>query len=115
MTEPTPTQKPIAPATETGKTLPSPLRCLVGALIAGGLAIALYFLTSSIAQAFAAKPIQSDNVLVWKITIAVRTLVVGISTLGTGVFGFISVGLVGLAIQILVQRPNNQLPPPSDT
>jgi hypothetical protein len=38
------------------------------------------------------------------IAIAVRTLVVGISTLATAVFSLVAVGLVALAIQLTVQR-----------
>jgi hypothetical protein len=90
--------------TETANTTPTPLRCLTGSLISGGLAIALYSLTSAIAQTFAAKPIHSDNPAVINIASAVRTLVVGITALGTGIFGLVALGLVGLAIQILIRQ-----------
>ncbi|MBV9387837.1 MAG: DUF3082 domain-containing protein [Chroococcidiopsidaceae cyanobacterium CP_BM_ER_R8_30] len=86
------------------ETLPGPWRCLSGALIAGGIATALYFLTASIAQTFAAKPVHSTNPAVVNIASAVRTLVVGMSALGTGIFGLVAFGLVALAIQIFVQR-----------
>lgn len=115
MVKPTPTQNETTPSTDDSKPLPGALRCLMGAAISTAVAIALYFLTSSIAQAFAAKPIQSDNQLVIQITIAVRTLVVGISTLGMGIFGLIALGLLGLAVQVSLQRLKNQMPPPSDT
>jgi len=88
----------------TSQTQPTPLRCLTGALISGSLAIALYWLTASIAQTFAAKPIHSDNQAVISIASAVRTLVVGMVALGTGIFGLVALGLVGLAIQILIQQ-----------
>lgn len=91
------------PAHTTTQT-PTPLRCLTGSLISGGLAIALYSLTSAIAQSFAAKPIHSDNPAVINIASAVRTLVVGMTALGTGIFGLVALGLVGLAIQILLQQ-----------
>ncbi|PPS44140.1 DUF3082 domain-containing protein [Chroococcidiopsis sp. TS-821] len=90
--------------TETTNTTPTPLRCLTGSLISGGLAIALYSLTSAIAQTFATKPIHSDNPAVINIASAVRTLVVGITALGTGIFGLVALGLIGLAIQILIQQ-----------
>ncbi|MUL37235.1 DUF3082 domain-containing protein [Gloeocapsopsis dulcis] len=83
---------------------PTPLRCFTGSLISGGLAIALYSLTAAIAQTFAAKPIHSDNPAVINIASAVRTLVVGITALGTGIFGLVALGLIGLAIQILIQQ-----------
>ena len=96
------------------KTLPTPLRCLTGASIAGGLAIALYSLTSSIAQSFAAKPLHSDNALVLRISAAVRTLVVGVSTLATGVFGLVAIGLVALAMQVFIQQLTQKTPPDVD-
>ncbi|MDY6781410.1 MAG: DUF3082 domain-containing protein [Cyanobacteriota bacterium] len=74
-------------------------RCLLGALISAALAIAMYSLTASIAQTFAAKPPTTSSELALRISIAVRTLVVGVTALGTGVFGFVSVGLVALGIQ----------------
>jgi len=92
--------KPTSATTQT----PTPLRCLTGSLISGGLAIALYSLTSAIAQTFAAKPIHSDNPAVINIASAVRTLVVGMTALGTGIFGLVALGLIGLAIQILIQQ-----------
>jgi hypothetical protein len=67
------------------------------------MAIALYSLTKSIYQTFATKPIHSHNPAVVNIASAVRTLVVGISALGTGIFTLVAIGLVALAVQILVQ------------
>lgn len=83
---------------------PGILACLGGALIAGGLAFALYLLTNAIAVAFASKPLHTDNITAQNISTAVRTLVVGVSTLGTAIFGITALGLVGLASQTLVQR-----------
>lgn len=114
MTNPTPTQNPDGQPSEAAQTLPTPLRCLTGALIAGGMAIALYSLTASIAQTFAAKPIHSDNPAVVNIAGAVRTLVVGMSAMGTGIFGLVALGLVALAVQISVQRITKRSAPPSD-
>ena len=64
----------------------------------------MYFLTAAIAQTFATKPIHSDNLAVVNIASAVRTLVVGMSALGTGIFGLVAVGLVALAMQILLTK-----------
>lgn len=100
MTEPTSTPNPVG----TPETSMSPLRCLSGALISGGIGSTLYFLTLSIARTFASKPIHSDNVTVVNITVAVRTLVVGMSALGTGIFGLVALGLVALAIQLIIQQ-----------
>lgn len=66
----------------------TPLRCFVGAVISGGLAIALYSLTVSIARSFAAQPLPTGSVATANIAVAVRTLVVGGSTLGTAILPF---------------------------
>ncbi|MBD2439592.1 DUF3082 domain-containing protein [Nostoc sp. FACHB-110] len=82
----------------------SPLRCITGAIISSSLAYALYSLMMAIATSFASKPVHSNNELVIKITSAVRTLVVGIVALGSGIFGIVALGLVALAVQLLVQQ-----------
>ncbi|HYW20617.1 MAG TPA: DUF3082 domain-containing protein [Nodularia sp. (in: cyanobacteria)] len=83
---------------------PTPLRCITGAVFAGGLGYAMYLLMISIATTFAAKPIHSDNPMVMNIGSAVRTLVVGVVALGTGIFGIVAIGLLALAIQLVVQQ-----------
>jgi hypothetical protein len=81
----------------------TPLRCFLGGSISASLALGLYYLTNAIATSFASKPVVSDNQIVVKISIAVRTLVVGVATLGTGVFSFVALGLFALGIQLLIQ------------
>jgi hypothetical protein len=72
--------------------------------MSGTLTILLYRMTSAIALAFARQTIHSSNTIVQRITIAVRTLVIGMSALGTGIFGLVTLGLIGLGLQILLQR-----------
>jgi high-affinity Fe2+/Pb2+ permease len=96
-------------------TLPGPLRCLLGALVAGVIAYALYNMTASIAHSFATKPVHSSSYIVQRITAAVRTLVVGMSAMGTGIFGLASAGLFGLGIQVLIQRLRGQSFPPANS
>lgn len=81
----------------------TPLRCLIGAILAGGLSYLLYLMTSAIALSFATHKIQSTSLVVQRVSAAVRTLVVGMSTLGTGVFGLAAIGLFALAIQLVIQ------------
>lgn len=100
---PTPTEKSEASLTETEAQKPTPVRCLVGSLISGSFAFGLYSLTYSIAQSFAAKPIISQNQVVMRIASAVRTLVVGMAALGTGIFTLVAIGLILLAIQLSIQ------------
>lgn len=114
MTDKTPTPNQEVIPTVIVKQ-PNPVQCLIASLISGSCAIALYFLTSSIAQAFANKPLPSSNVTAFNIAVAVRTLVVGLSTLATTIFGIVAVGLVALAIQIIIQQLKNKSTPPSNT
>lgn len=83
---------------------PTPANCLMGATISGALGYALYTLTTSIIQTFANKPLTSSNPLVLRIGSLVRTLVMGVASLGTFVFFFVTFGLLLLAIQLLLQK-----------
>lgn len=82
----------------------SPLRSIIGAVISGGMAFAMYSLMIAIATNFATKPVHSLNPLVIKITSAVRTLVVGVVALGSGIFGIVAIGLLALTLQLLIQQ-----------
>lgn len=91
-------------------TSPSPLRSLTGALMAAAIGLLLYRLTSSIMQSFAAHPTVSHNTIVVNLSAAIRTLVVGLATMATGIFAFVTLGLVALAIQVGVQSLRNPKP-----
>ncbi len=86
------------------RSVPSPLNCLTGALIAGTMSIACYTMMSKIATSFATNPMIQKTTMANNIAAALRTLVVGSTALGTAVCGIISVGLVGLAIQVLFTK-----------
>lgn len=93
-----------------------PLKCLLGALIASAFAYGLYRLTSAIALSFAEHPLESSNSTAITISVAVRTLVVGLCSLGTGIFGIASLGLGALAIQLVIQRLwQPKAPPPNSS
>ncbi|MEO0013755.1 MAG: hypothetical protein RLZZ535_2144 [Cyanobacteriota bacterium] len=81
----------------------TPLRCFLSSVIAGALAFASYSLFSSIVQTYATKAVTSNNPLVINITSAVRTLVMGVMALATGVFAMVTIGLFLLGIQLMVQ------------
>ena len=89
---------------EQTENQPTPLRCFAGATISGGLGFALYKLMISIATTFANKPVTSDNPMVVSLSSAVRTLVVGVVALGTGIFGIVGIGLLALGIQLLIKQ-----------
>ena len=99
----------LRPQTDTKiEAAASPLRCLIGAVISGGMGYALYSLMIAIATNFATKPVHSINPLVIKISSAVRTLVVGVIALGSGIFGIVAIGLLALGVQLLVQELSKQ-------
>lgn len=98
------TQSAQSSGQATSQVPPTPLRCFTGALIAGGLAFALYRLTQSVVATFADKPLPSGNYIATNIAVAVRTLVMGMMALGTGIFGIAALGLVALGIQLVVQQ-----------
>jgi hypothetical protein len=114
MTTPAPIPDQNSHSTKIKQRQPSVFDSLSGAVISGVIAIGLYFLTSSIAQSFASKPLASANPVAINISVAVRTLVVGMSTLATTIFGVTAVGLVCVAIAVAVKQLTNRTNPPSD-
>ncbi|MDJ1176132.1 DUF3082 domain-containing protein [Roseofilum capinflatum] len=82
----------------------TPVRCFTGALMSGAIAYFLYFLSLSIIQTFAEKPLATKNAIALNIGAAVRTLVMGMGLLATGVFALTTVGLVALAIQLALRK-----------
>lgn len=92
----------------------SPLRSLTGAGIAAVLAALLYKLTFSVAATFAAHPTITHSTIVANLGAAVRTLVIGGLTLATGIFAIAALGLIGLALQLVLQgRRTTESPPKS--
>lgn len=103
---------PSEPKRLNQSSQPTPARCFTSSLVAGGLSFLLYRLTTSIAQTLAASPIQSHNPTAVNISSAVRTLVIGLSALATGIFGIVALGLLALGIQLLWQRSRSAEQPP---
>lgn len=101
------TPEPSAPITSQKKEV-TPLSCFFASIIAGGIATMIYFLMSGIVETYANKPVLSSSVLAIKIATAVRTLVIGIAALGTGVFGIVAVGLFLLGIQVTIKSITGQ-------
>lgn len=102
-----------AEATDSTNPPLTPQRCVIGAVIAGIMAFGMYRMSHAIALSFAAHKIQSDNFIVQRISAAVRTLVIGMTTLGMGVSGIAALGLFALSIQLIIQRNNQPTLPPS--
>ena len=91
-------------STPPQSSLPSPLSCVTGALLAGIMSIGMYTMTIKIATTFATNPMVQKTTMASNIAAALRTLVVGSTALGTGIFGLVAIGLVGLAIQVATEK-----------
>jgi len=89
---------------------PTVVKCWTGSLMGAVIAYGCYQMTVAIATTYAAKPLLSHSVTTLNIAVAVRTLVVGICALGTGVFGLSALGLFALGIQILWRRASSHPP-----
>lgn len=95
--------QPSLPPTDGADKPLTPLRSLTGAAIAGGMATLLYRLTTSVVQSLMTHPTVSHSTIVMNLSAAVRTLVIGGMTMGTGIFGLVTVGLVALSIKLALQ------------
>lgn len=82
---------------------PTVFRCVSGAAISALFAFGLYLLTTSIHNTLDATPIVSDNYLTVRISTLVRSLVIGMGALGTITFSVTTLGLIGLALQLLIK------------
>ena len=105
MSQEKPELSSMSPKQEDSKTRVTPLRCLIGSSLSGSLAFGLYTLTSAIAHSFATNPIVSKKEIVLRISSLVRTLVLGVASLGTFIFAFVAVGLILLAVQTMMEKP----------
>lgn len=91
-------------STDRGEVPPTPRRCFRGALLAGGLSFAMYGLNQAIIHALEGVPLPTKSVAAANIAVAVRTLVIGSSTLATAIFVIATLGLFALGIQLLIQQ-----------
>lgn len=82
----------------------TPLRCFIASCISGAIAFFAYSLFTSIVNTYATKVITSTNPIVINLTSAVRTMVMGVVAMATGVFGMVAIGLFLLGIQVAVQN-----------
>ncbi len=100
------TKTPGVPVSETLGALSFQriAQAFLGSGIASAMALTMYRILSSVALTFASKPVTSDNVTVINLSAAVRTLVMGVFALGTGVFSIVALGLMLLALQMLLYR-----------
>jgi hypothetical protein len=119
MTDPTPTPTPApTPTPSSGqpssapsvKPPPTVFDCLSGSAIASLITWLAYLLTVNTVNNFTAKPFSSTNYVAVNIASAVRTLVMGMFSMGTVIFGIAALGLFALGIQTLIQGQRSQQP-----
>lgn len=101
---PTPDPPPSNTSASSSYVPPTPARCFRGAVISSGLTFVMYLLTQSIIQALADVPLPTKSVVAANIAVAVRTLVIGVSTMVTAIFGIATLGLLALGIQLLFKQ-----------
>ncbi|MBE9031779.1 DUF3082 domain-containing protein [filamentous cyanobacterium LEGE 11480] len=82
----------------------TPLKCFLGAIVAGTIGFFLYRGAGGVALIFAKTQVHSDNFIVMRMSSAIRTLVIGIFAMGAGVFGMAAFGLTGLGIQTMMKK-----------
>ncbi|MGD1901275.1 MAG: DUF3082 domain-containing protein [Geitlerinemataceae cyanobacterium] len=94
--------KSTEPTDEVFDPMQRILRGLTGTLVAATIASFLYGVTGRIIVKFASSPVTSDNVTVKNLSAAVRTLVIGMSALGTFIFAFAATGLLLLSVKTAI-------------
>jgi len=104
MTENSTPDSPTNSPNDSGEVPPTPGRCFRGGLIAGGLSFAMYGLNQAIIHALEGVPLPTKSVAAANIAVAVRTLVIGTSTLATAIFVIATLGLFALGIQLLIRQ-----------
>ncbi|NER00710.1 MAG: DUF3082 domain-containing protein [Cyanothece sp. SIO2G6] len=109
----TPQQESLGQVEVSSRNSVTPWRCFTGAFMSAPIAIGMYFFTVSISQTFASKPPTAHSALAIRISVMVRTLVIGMSALGTMIFTFTTLGVIALGIQLLLRRNTPAEPPQS--
>jgi hypothetical protein len=94
---------PPPPEQDEGKAL-TPLRSLTGAFLSATMALLLYRLTIAVIRSFAEHPTITHNQVAINLSVAVRTLVIGLVTMATGIFALVTLGLIALAVQLAIQK-----------
>ncbi|WP_330202401.1 DUF3082 domain-containing protein [Cyanobacterium sp. Dongsha4] len=97
-------KEPIIPSPEVEQEKITPLRCMTGSAISGGLAVAAYLLTKSVILTYVNMPIKFNNPLAANIASTVRTLIMGVTTMATFLFLMVAVGLFALGVKRFIEE-----------
>jgi len=96
---------PFTPVIEKARQNPppqlSPATAILGSLQAGGIAFGLWFFTTKVETSIAASDLPGGYTA-HNMAITVRTIIIGLLYLITFIFSANTVGLAGLAVQLLI-------------
>jgi len=88
-----------------------PLTCIVGAFPVAALSYGFWILTSTFAGYFVENPVQTEFYPVERLSIALQTVAVGLSSLAAGIFGVTALGLMLLGFRVLFGVLTGELDP----
>lgn len=89
----------------------NPLVCIGGAAFAWVCAGGLWLLTTYLGALFASHPLATDVYFVQRITQVFRKVVMGLSSLASGFFGVIGIGIFLLGIRVAYGVMTGELDP----
>ena len=85
--------------------------CIGGAAFAWGCAGALWFFTTYLGVLFASNPLETDVYFVQRLTSVFRNVVMGLSSLASGFFGVVGIGIFLLGIRVAYGVMTGELDP----
>mmetsp|Transcript_4120 Transcript_4120/g.9249 ORF Transcript_4120/g.9249 Transcript_4120/m.9249 type:complete len:311 (-) Transcript_4120:254-1186(-) len=89
----------------------NPLVCIGGAGFAWACAGALWFFTTYLGVLFASHPLETDLYFVQRLTSVFRNVVMGLSSLASGFFGVVGIGIFLLGIRVAYGVMTGELDP----
>eukprot|EP00584_Thalassiosira_punctigera_P017596 CAMPEP_0172555326 /NCGR_PEP_ID=MMETSP1067-20121228/58357_1 /TAXON_ID=265564 ORGANISM="Thalassiosira punctigera, Strain Tpunct2005C2" /NCGR_SAMPLE_ID=MMETSP1067 /ASSEMBLY_ACC=CAM_ASM_000444 /LENGTH=311 /DNA_ID=CAMNT_0013343841 /DNA_START=33 /DNA_END=968 /DNA_ORIENTATION=+ len=89
----------------------NPLVCIGGAAFAWACAGALWFFTTYLGVLFTSHPLETDVYFVQRLTQVFRNVVMGLSSLASGFFGVVGIGIFLLGIRVAYGVMTGELDP----
>jgi len=88
-----------------------PLTCITGAFPVAAVSYGFWVLTGTFAQYFVENPVKTEFYPVERLSIALQTIAVGLSSLAAGIFGVTALGLFLLGCRVLFGVATGELDP----